>query len=358
MKQKNIFLYGGIVIVVILSVLILSACSTNSSTSTPNPTPGGGAVVLSDSIITGEIKAIRLQITGYPWEVDILIQSSDNVDNLPNPTIDKVGQVITTETDENMSLFKVGQEISARVKYVGDVPQPGISLYLYNVEAVPALSEFSLDEEFSLSIGQSALIQGESLTIKFIEVTSDSRCPSDVTCIWVGEVSCLTEVKKGNLGPLKLVLTEPGLNDQAATQIFDGYEIKFRVDPYPMSGKQIAKDEYRLVMSVTKSTEPNVEIGPAPIHDVKIAVTLSQPQEVLVYIKGGLRDTCTTFSDLNTERTGNAISIKVNVQTLTGQICGQVYTFFERCVDLGSDFVSGQVYTVIVNDKTTTFTMP
>ena len=360
MNQKNTFLSVGIATAVILSVLILSACSTNSSpTSTPTPSPGGGgAVVRSDSIITGEIRAIRQQTTGYPWEVDVLVQSSDNVDSLPNPTIDKVGQVITTKTDENMSSFKVGQVISARVKYVGDVPQPGISLYMYNIEAVPAPDEFSLGQEFTLSIGQSALIQGENLAIKFIEVTSDSRCPSDVTCIWAGEVSCLTEVTKGNLNPYKLVLTQPGLTDQATTQDFDGYEFIFRVDPYPAAGKQITKDEYRLVMTVAKSTQPNVEIGPAPIHDVKIAVTLSQPQEVLVYIKGGLRNTCTTFSDLNTERTGNAINIKVNVQTITGQICGQVYTFFERCVDFGSDFVSGQVYTVTVNDKTTTFTMP
>jgi hypothetical protein len=224
--------------------------------------------------------------------------------------------------------------------------------------STPTPDEFSLGQEFSLSVGQMAAVTGENLAIKFIEVTSDSRCPRDVTCIWAGEVSCLIEVTKGSLAPYKLVLTQPGLTDQTATQNFDGYEIMFRVDPYPAAGKPITKDEYRLVMTITKSTQPNVEIGPAPIHDVKIAVTLSQPQEVLVYIKGGLRNTCTTFSGLNTERNGNAISIKVNVQTVTGQICGQVYAFFERCVDLGSDFVSGQVYTVTVNDNTTTFTMP
>jgi hypothetical protein len=360
MNQKNILLSIAIVTAVVLSVLILSACSTNGSpTSTPTPPPsGGGTVVRSDSIITGEIRDIREQTTGYPWAVDVLVQSSDNVDNLSNPTIDKVGQVITAKTDENMSSFKVGQVIAARVKYVGDVPQPGISLYMYNIEAVPAPDEFSLGQEFSLSVGQSAAVSGEDLTIKFIEVTSDSRCPQDVTCIWAGEVSCLIEVAKGSLDAYKLVLTQPGLTDQTATQDFDGYEIMFRVDPYPTAGKQITKDEYRLVMTVTKSTQSNVEIGPAPIDDVKIAVTLSQPQAVLVYIKGGLRNTCTTFADLNTERIGNVISIEVNVQTITGQICGQVYTFFERCVDLGSDFVSGQVYTITVNDKTTTFTMP
>lgn len=221
-------------------------------------------------------------------------------------------------------------------------------------------NEVSLGQEFTLPVGQSVAIAGENFAIKFVEVISDSRCPQNVTCIWAGEVSCLVEVTKSSLStkPYRLVLTQPGLTNQPSEQGFDGHEITFRVEPYPTAGKSIAQNEYLLVMTVTRSTQSNVEINPAPIHDVKIALTLTHPTAVLVHVKGGLRDTCTTFHDLNTERSGNVINIRVNVQTATGQICGQVYTFFERCVDLGSDFVSGQVYTINVNDKTITFTMP
>jgi len=135
MSQKNIFLVVGMALAIILSALILTACSRSSNPS-PTPSPGGGgAVVQSDSIITGQIRAIRPQTTGYPWEVDVLIQSSESVDSLPNPTKDKVGQVITAKTDEALNSFKVGQTITARVKYVGDVPKPGISLYIYRIEA-------------------------------------------------------------------------------------------------------------------------------------------------------------------------------------------------------------------------------
>ena len=133
MRQKNIFLVAWMAVAIFLA-LALSACS-GSSNPGPAPSPGGGAVVRSDSIITGQIKAIRQQTTGYPWEVDVLIQSSESVDTLPNPTQDKVGQVITAKTDEDLTSFKVGQTITARVKYVGDVPQPGISLYIYNIAA-------------------------------------------------------------------------------------------------------------------------------------------------------------------------------------------------------------------------------
>jgi hypothetical protein len=222
----------------------------------------------------------------------------------------------------------------------------------------PIRNEVSLDQEFTLSVGKSSAIAGENITIKFVEVTSDSRCPLNATCVWAGEVSCLVEVTKNNLNAYRLVLTQPGLTDLPSQQDFDGHEITFRVEPYPVAGEQIAQEEYRLVMTIIRSPQSNVEISPAPIHDVKIAVTLSQPQEILVYIKGGLRDTCTTFSDMNVKRIDDDINIKVEVQTITGQVCGQVYSFFERCIDLGSDFVPGEPYYVNVNDRTITFTMP
>ena len=117
-----------------------SPVNTTSPTGsvTPRPGgPGGEAIVNSDSIITAKITAIHKQTTGYPWEVDILVQSSADVGTLPNPTKDKVGQVITTKTDEDLSAFKVNQLIAAKVKYVGDVPLPGITMYLYNIKLQP-----------------------------------------------------------------------------------------------------------------------------------------------------------------------------------------------------------------------------
>ena len=134
MKQKGNLLVLSMSAAAILSVLAVGACSRSNNPS-PTPAPGGGAVVQSDSIVTVEIRAIRAQTTGYPWEVDVLVQTSDSVGSLPNPTKDKVGQVITAKADEDLASFKVGQTVNARVKYVGDVPLPGISLYIYDLKA-------------------------------------------------------------------------------------------------------------------------------------------------------------------------------------------------------------------------------
>jgi hypothetical protein len=135
----------------------------------------------------------------------------------------------------------------------------------------PPPGEVSLGREFTLSVGQNATVAGEDLGIKFVEVVSDSRCPQGVTCIWAGEVSCLVEVAKGSAGTSRIVLTQSGADGQTFRPFLDGYETMFRVEPYPVAGKQIARNEYRLVMTVTKSALSNMEVLPAPIREVEEA---------------------------------------------------------------------------------------
>ncbi len=142
------FLTSALALLVAL-ILIFPACAS-SPTASPSPTvssspavspsptatapkPGGGAVINSDSVVTAKIQAIRQQTSGYPWELDVLIENSIDVGALPNPTKESVGKVITVKTDQDMTSFKVGDVVNARVKYVGDVPKPGITLYIYNI---------------------------------------------------------------------------------------------------------------------------------------------------------------------------------------------------------------------------------
>ena len=115
-----------------------------------------------------------------------------------------------------------------------------------------------------------------------------------------------------------------------------------------------------IIPAPSPSTTPatSVQIEPATINQVRIDFLQTQPVQVSVYIKIGLRDTCTTFHDITTGQSGNTITIRVTDQHVTGAVCGQIYTFVEKNMNLGSSFVSGQMYTVQVNDQTTTFTMP
>ena len=108
-----------------------------------------------------------------------------------------------------------------------------------------------LGEEFSLSIGQTAAINGQDLQITFEDVIEDSRCPSDVTCIWAGRVSCIIKLVEGS-SQYRMVLTEPGLTDQYTSETYREYQLAFQVRPYPEAGQSIRRDEYRLQLIVRK----------------------------------------------------------------------------------------------------------
>jgi hypothetical protein len=99
----------------------------------------------------------------------------------------------------------------------------------------------------------------------------------------------------------------------------------------------------------------DVEIKLAPIDEVKVYIMKSNPPQIGVYIKGGLSDGCTTFHGIETTKEGNTVNIKVTVQRPRGLSCPTIYTWFEKDVNLGTDFVFGTTYTLNVNDYSTTF---
>lgn len=120
-------------------MLVLSAAACKSSTTTPTATstaitPGNGAVINSDSIDTVQIVDINPQSTGYPWQLDVVIESTVSVGTLFNPVALNVGDVVSVVTDQDMSTFNANDVVTAKIKYAGDVNIPGgIRLYMYHV---------------------------------------------------------------------------------------------------------------------------------------------------------------------------------------------------------------------------------
>jgi hypothetical protein len=108
----------------------------------------------------------------------------------------------------------------------------------------------SLGKEFTLTIGHGTSISSDKLSVKFLDVTEDSRCPKGVTCIWAGQVSCMLEVTiNGNIDQVKL--TETG-GSTTTSQSVSGYSFAFNVEPYPVADKQITKEEYRLKLTIAR----------------------------------------------------------------------------------------------------------
>ena len=114
-------------------------------------------------------------------------------------------------------------------------------------------NEVVLGQEFSLSPGQSTMIAGENLAIKFIEVISDGRCPKGDICVWAGEASCLTEITTRSESTYCKVLTQPGLSGPSKTS-FINYKITFDLQLYPEVSKAPDKKGYHLRLVISKKS--------------------------------------------------------------------------------------------------------
>ena len=109
-------------------------------------------------------------------------------------------------------------------------------------------SAASLDEPIQLAPGQSAVFKADKLEITFVEAGADSRCPTDVTCVWQGTV------------PVRLAIRSSGKVTQheadVATDVaVDGYVVDV-LDVLPARGPQsqrIAPADYRVTLKVTRA---------------------------------------------------------------------------------------------------------
>ncbi|MGQ0791936.1 MAG: hypothetical protein ACT4NJ_06915 [Nitrosopumilaceae archaeon] len=144
--------------------------------------------------------------------------------------------------------------------------------------------ETNLDSEFVLQVNQSAEIKSEDIIITFLNVTSDSRCPSDVTCIWQGQVGIKLDVQKGE--EVSTVSLSIGGDSSTEESIFNSYLIQLvDLSPYPISTKNIQSEDYTATIKITKYEElQNEETSMLPpLKQVKLgAEILCKPELVLI----------------------------------------------------------------------------
>lgn len=113
----------------------------------------------------------------------------------------------------------------------------------------------------SVQIGKSVSAFGVTITPQ--EVLEDSRCATNVVCVWAGRVRLRTMLKSrvGEASPI-FILGEP-ITTGAAEVILTG------VEPAPSAGVVIAAKDYRFIFMVKKSgasalgtIQGKVDVGP------------------------------------------------------------------------------------------------
>ncbi len=117
--------------------------------------------------------------------------------------------------------------------------------------ATPTPSSVALGQKFELAVGQSQAITGEDLTLKFVAITADSRCPLGAECIQAGQAVAQVQItSKGQVSTREFV--ETGLTQNMTTAEMGTYHLAFQILPYPEVGKTINSSDYRLVLTVTR----------------------------------------------------------------------------------------------------------
>jgi hypothetical protein len=99
----------------------------------------------------------------------------------------------------------------------------------------------------------------EDASLHFEKVVSDSRCPSDVTCVWQGEAKIkVSLIKDGKMVEGKeLVLANPVQDNTAFTLGKKAFKI-YGLMPYPTSKmKSEGKIDYYLQVEYLKEEKPN-----------------------------------------------------------------------------------------------------
>jgi len=132
-------------------------------------------------------------------------------------------------------------------------------------------------------------------------------------------------------------------------------------------GAFLAFASFMLIVRTTFAQAPTPTPIPtrlelAPIESVAVQVLESFPPQYAVTVTSGLPGGCAAFASIAAARNGTRIEVTVqNTMPTVAIPCTAIYGTKTSTVNLGSDFVGGTTYTVVVNgaaatSKTTTFT--
>ncbi len=106
-------------------------------------------------------------------------------------------------------------------------------------------------EEFKVKLGEVKANILSVLSVNFVEVIEDSRCPTQANCIWAGRarIKVILEHQNGDAVTVEFS-TEPDHNNVT----FGGYRIHLvKLEPYPSAEKAPAEKEVTAIFSFQKA---------------------------------------------------------------------------------------------------------
>lgn len=108
------------------------------------------------------------------------------------------------------------------------------------------------EQTIKVGINRQKTLSKSDLTIKFVSLIEDSRCPTGTNCIWAGNANIEIKVSKGKES--KTFELNTFLEPKAVA--FAGYEIKLAdLNPKPAANVRIDKNGYTATFVVCKTAK-------------------------------------------------------------------------------------------------------
>ena len=122
-------------------------------------------------------------------------------------------------------------------------------MFMLAVAVMPATAARRQAESIKVQVNTEKRAPRSKLTVRFVEMVEDSRCPTDVNCVWAGSAKIKIRVSKnGRSHDLTLDTNGPS---QSATA--EGYTIRFvGLTPSPKSNIRINRNGYVATLELTK----------------------------------------------------------------------------------------------------------
>jgi len=106
-----------------------------------------------------------------------------------------------------------------------------------------------VNQELTLAPGESRSISGTSVSLKFIGVTGDNRCPADAMCVLGGSATVRLEVM-GSAGERPDVTFETGDLEPVPHGSLTLELVQ--LVPYPFSAAPIRHEDYRATLRIKR----------------------------------------------------------------------------------------------------------
>lgn len=111
-------------------------------------------------------------------------------------------------------------------------------------------TEAQTSQRVTLRVGKQKKLSRSKLTIKFVSLVEDSRCPTGTNCVWAGNAKIKVKVTSAR-GESKIF--ELNTNLGAKGDVLGGYQFNLEsLTPHPAVNIRIDKNGYTATFSVQK----------------------------------------------------------------------------------------------------------